>query len=478
MEKKISRRSVLNSVLAGSAYMMLGPAFFSGCGGDYDVSRRRKVLDAITKADSTADLPNIIIILTDDLGYGDLECYGSEAIKTPNINKMADEGMLMTQFYASAPVCSPSRAGLLTGRYPIRTEINGALINDKKPVGLGSRLMGYTRYPGIPEDEVLLPEMLKRRGYNTALVGKWHLGNRKPCMPNDRGFDYFYGPRWSNDIKPFEIFENRKIVDAAPVKQETLTGRYTEKAIDFIKANRDTPFFIQLSHTFPHIPLYASEKFRGKSDGGLYGDTIEELDWSTGKVLDTLKELGIDGNTLVIFTSDNGPWWQGSPGNTRGRKRFVFEGGFRVPMIARWPGVIPAGRKSDVMSMNFDLFSTVLSLAGVDLPSDRIIDGKNIMPVLKGSKESPHDTLYFYWRENLWAVRHKKWKYHRHHQVEDINTYPWPTITEKGPYMYNLQTDPHESYSMIETHPRVAKKLSNMMQEMDRAVEKNTRGWL
>jgi len=478
MDKKISRRTVLNSVLAGSAYMMLGPAFFPGCGGDYDVSRRRKVLDAITKTDTTADLPNIIIILTDDLGYGDLECYGSEAIKTPNINKMAAEGILMTQFYASAPVCSPSRAGLLTGRYPIRTEINGALINDKKPVGLGSRLMGYTRYPGIPEDEVLLPEMLKRRGYNTALVGKWHLGNRKPCMPNDRGFDYFYGPRWSNDIKPFEIFENRKIVDAAPVKQETLTRRYTEKAIDFIKTNRDTPFFLQLSHTFPHIPLYASEKFKGKSDGGLYGDTIEELDWSTGRVLDTLKELGIERNTLVIFTSDNGPWWQGSPGNTRGRKRFVFEGGFRVPMIARWPGVIPAGKRSDAMSMNFDLFSTVLSLAGVDLPSDRIIDGKNIMPVLKGSKESPHDTLYFYWRENLWAVRHKKWKYHRHHQVEDINTYPWPTITEKGPYMYNLQTDPHESYSMIEKHPRVAKKLSNMMDEMDMAVKNNTRGWL
>lgn len=464
--------------MAGSTAMMVETAGFSGCTSGYDISRRNRVLDTIEAASSDEKLPNVIIILTDDLGYGDLGCYGSEAIRTPAIDRMAEEGMRMTQFYASAPVCSPSRAGLLTGRYPVRTKITDALINDRTVIGLGSRILGYTEYPGIPGDEVLLPEMLKRRGYATALVGKWHLGNREPCMPNDRGFDYFYGPRWSNDLPPFDIFENKEVVEPAPARQDTLTRRYTNRAIDFIRSHINDPFFLLLSHTFPHIPLHTSEKFRGKSQAGLYGDTIEELDWSTGMILDALKQQGLDENTLVVFTSDNGPWWQGSPGNTRGRKRFVFEGGFRVPMIARWPGIISEGQTSDAMVMNFDLFTTVLQMAGVNAPLDRIIDGKDIMPVLKNDVESPHDTLFFYWRDNLWAVRQRNWKYHRHHQVEDINTYPWPTVTKKGPFLYNLKTDPDESYSMIETYPQVADTLAALMDRMDREVGINLRGWL
>ncbi len=479
--KNMSRRTFIRNACVTAASLSAFPlglstAGCSGPGGE-SILRKREILASITAAENKTELPNIIIILADDLGYGDLSCYGSEAVRTPNIDRMAREGIRFTSAYSSGPICSPSRAGLLTGRYPVRSGMNDALINDRKFLGFGHRVLGYTEYPGIPQDEILLPELLGKRGYATGIIGKWHLGNREPYLPNDFGFDYFYGPVWSNDIKPFAIYQNREVAVRAPADQTKLTGAYTEEAVRFMRKNRDRPFLLYLAHTFPHIPLHASEKFRDTSKGGRYGDTVEELDWSTGVILDELKKLGIDQNTLVIFTSDNGPWYQGSPGGMRGRKRFVFEGGFRVPMIARCPGRIPAGRVSDEMTMNFDIFATACRLAGVTPPKDRIIDGKDILPLLKGNGKSPHDTLYFYWRDNLWAIRDGKWKYHRRHEVEDVNVNPWPSNTSKGPYLFNLGSDPDESYSMIEKYHGVAKKLSAMMDRMDKQVGRNQRGW-
>ncbi len=478
--KKITRRGIVKAALYGGAGLVVGGLGYhlinAFTGKDYDHSRREKVLESIAESDNPEELPNIVIILTDDLGYGDLSCYGSSAVSTPNLDKMASSGVRMTSFYASAPVCTPSRAGLLTGRYPIRSHMNDALLTTWSLMGIGHRLLGYCDY-GIPEDEILLSEMLKRRGYKTALIGKWHLGDYAPHLPNDRGFDFFYGAQRSNDIKPFAIYRNREIEVPAPADQEVLTTHYTKEAIDFIDQNRKNPFFLYFAHTFPHIPLHASDRFRGKSKGGLYGDTVEEIDWSVGELLKALKRFGLDRKTVVFFTSDNGPWYQGSPGGIRGRKRFVFEGGFRVPMIARWPGVIPGGTFSDEMSMNFDLFATSLQLAGVEVPSDRIIDGRNILPLLQGKAPSPHETLYFYWRKKLWAVRHRNWKYHRRHEVGDINPYPWPHNERRGPYLFNLETDPNESYSMTDTYPEVARQLATMMDEWESAVKRNIRGW-
>lgn len=486
MAEKISRRDVIKrSVRAGLVIAMASvsatPFILSlgGCSSSTEdaLKNKNRILQSIEKAKDLSSFPNFIIILTDDMGYGDLSCQGSHAIRTPHLDQLAREGVRMTDFYASSPVCSPSRAGLLTGRYPVRTGVNDALINDRNIIGLGSRILGNTVYPGIPREEILIPEMLQRRGYATGMVGKWHLGNREPYLPVDFGFESFYGPLWSNDIEPFNIYRDRDIIEKAPADQKKLTGNYTNEAVRFIRENHNRPFFLYLAHTFPHIPLNVSDRFRDKSKAGLYGDTVEELDWSTGVIMDELKKLGIDKNTLVIFTSDNGPWYQGSAGGFRGRKRFVFEGGFRVPMIARWPGEIPAGTINSEMCMNFDLFATLCGIAGIEMPSDRIIDGRNILPVLQGKTTSPHETLYFYWRDNLWAVRHKNFKYHRRHEVEDINVWPWPSNTSQGPYLFNLSTDPDESYCLRNKHPEMEKKLSNMMNRQDMAVKGNKRGW-
>jgi uncharacterized sulfatase len=246
------------------------------------------------------------------------------------------------------------------------------------------------------------------------------------------------------------------------VDQTTLTQRYTKEAISFIENNRDNPFLLYLPHTFPHIPLHASPKFKGRSRGGLYGDTVEEIDWSTGEILSTLERLGLSDNTFVFFTSDNGPWYQGDTGGHRGRKNEAFEGGMRVPGIARWPGVLPAGEVSDQPAMNIDLFATALALAGAPLPSDRTIDGKGLMPMLKGA-DSPHNALFFYWLDQLWAVRSGPWKYHRPHRFWASSFF----FVKKGPMLFNVEDDPRESYNLIDLYPDMAREMEGIMREWE-----------
>jgi len=418
-------------------------------------------------------LPNIIIILADDLGSGDLD---SPAIDLPNLKRMASEGMQLTNFYATASVCSPSRAGLLTGRYPVRTLITNPLLSTYDAMNVVMDVLGRYSYNvrGIPVDEVLLPEALNRSGYHTGLVGKWHLGDSPGYIPNDRGFDSFYGALWSNDDQPYAIYRDRQVVVPAPADQNVLTREFTLAAQDFIKSNKDQPFFLYLAHAMPHEPIHASDKYRGSSDAGLYGDAVQELDWGIGQVLDTLNKLELTDKTLVIFSSDNGPWWQGNPGYARGRKLLCFEGGFRVPFIARWPGVIPAATISSEMSINFDIFVTCLQLAGIPLPTDRVIDGKDILPVLKGEAPSPHDTLFYYDTRTLVAVRYQHWKYHRRFRTDNAGFWP----LRQGPFLFDLASDPNESYSLVEAQPERAEQLAAILDVFEAEMEGNLRGWL
>jgi arylsulfatase A len=474
--KKVSRRNFLKAAAVGAGALTTGGILrqvHNQLGRDFQPARTAQYLDSILPMVAGESYPNMIIILCDDLGWGDL---ASPAIDVPNLQRMAREGTTLSGFYACASVCSPSRAGLLTGRYPVRTLIPTPLLSTHNPLNVVLDILGRYSYNvrGIPKDEVLLSEALQRRGYRTGLVGKWHLGGSTGYIPNDCGFDTFYGALWSNDDPPYAIYRNRQVEIPAPADQDNLTHNFTVEALKFIQSSRDRPFFLYLAHAMPHYPVHASTAFQKKSAAGLYGDAVQEIDWGVGQILDCLKQLGLDEQTLVIFSSDNGPWMQGNPGNLRGRKLLWFEGGFRVPFIARWPGIIPAGTASSAMSINFDLFNTCMKLAGVALPGDRIIDGRDLLPVLKGETASIHEAFYYFDVRTPVAVRSQQWKYVTRH-ISDISSY-WPT--KQGPFLFNLDADPNESYSMIESRPETADKLAAMLENFILNMDANLRGWL
>jgi arylsulfatase A len=477
---KTSRRQFLkHAALAGGALALGGTglrAVTNYAGRDYDMARTAALLAAVGPPAPGRRLPNIVIILTDDLGYGDLGCYNNIVIATPNIDGLAEQGTKITHFYASAPLCSPSRAGLFSGRYPVRTHVTLPLYPAGSVMDTAFRASGQRPYGvrGIAPDEALLPRLLQRRGYRTGLVGKWHLGDHSPHLPNENGFDTFFGAYYSNSSEPYAIYRDDIVALPAPVDQNTLTQVLTKEACDFITASAGEPFFLAYAQPFPHVPLHASPAFRGSSAAGLYGDVIQEIDWSVGQVLDTLDAVGQGGNTLVIFTSDNGPWWEGNPGFTRGRKNLPFEGGFRVPFIARWPGVVPEGRRVEGMSMNFDIFATCLSAAGIPQPTDRIIDGRNMLPLLRGETGKLHDTLYYYKGNRLIGVRHGSYKYMRRHMTDNGGY----ASLQHGPFLFNLATDPNESYSLIESEPEIAARLIDLLDSMDAEMRRNLRGWL
>jgi len=446
--------------------------------------------------------PNIVLINTDDLGYGDLSCYGSQAIETPNIDRLAREGVRFTDFHSCDAVCTPSRAGLLTGRYPIRMSLDTPLQPGNEPlkrralVRLGY-LLGRVGLidlaargggQGLHGSEVTLAEALKGGGYRTGMVGKWHLGDyaQDPRYnPLRHGFDFQFGVPYSNDMRPFPLFRNEEMLEPDIPDQAVLTGLYTDEAIRFMKSAGDEPFFLYFAHTFPHRPLSASEEFVGSSAGGLYGDVVQEVDWSVGRVLDALEEGGLAGNTIVIFTSDNGPWYQGSPGPFRGRKGQAFEGGHRVPFIARAPGIVRPGTVCSAPSINLDLFPTCLAAAGMALPTDRMIDGLDILPLLTGeSSQSPHEYLYLYHQGELEGIRSGDWKYFR-----STSHYTWPMPNNKKlgfmanhttgplPLLHNLSTDPGEAYNLAERFPEVVNRLDAAMTAWEGATDSNPLGF-
>jgi len=475
----LSRRNFLKgaAILTGTLAVggIAARSLRNQAGRDFDPARTERLLEALQRIKDPSSLPNIVIIIADDLGYGDLGAYGGCIIETPHIDQMAADGVRLANFYACAPVCTPSRAAMLTGRYPIRSHMTLPLYPKNHYMEYLLKLVDRYQYDvtGIPKDETLLPEILQRGGYRTGLVGKWHLGDQPGHLPNDNGFDDFYGVLYSNDVEKFAIWRNEIQETPPPVEQNTLTRNYTQEAQLFIRDNRDRPFFLLLSHTAVHEPLFAGQAFMGSSEGGLYGDAVEELDWSVGQIIRTLSDLGLDQNTLVIFTSDNGPWWQGDPGHFRGRKNNISEGGLRVPFIAHWPSQLPAGAVSDALSVNFDIFPLCLAAAQMPLPNDRTIDGRNMLPVLRGQPPNLHDRFFYYDGPILVAVRFKNWKYQRRH-MSDNGGYP---LFSHGPFLFDLDRDPHESYDLIQSHPDIAQELVQMLDHWEKDIQANVRGW-
>lgn len=433
------------------------------------------------------DNPNIILIFMDDMGYGDLSSYGGKGYSTPNIDQLAAQGMRFTNFYAAQAICSASRAGILTGCYPNRIGIPGAIFPDSK-VGLNSA-------------EETLPEVLKKKGYATSMVGKWHLGEAKEFLPLQHGFDKFFGLPYSNDMwsVPYgggsitkdtswkktmpllPLIEGNKTIDHIEnmIQMDELTTRYTEKAVDFIKEHRKDPFFLYFAHSMPHVPLAVSDKFKGKSEQGLYGDVMMEIDWSVGQIMKVLEKNKLTDNTLIIFTSDNGPWLNfgnhaGSAGGLREGKQTSFEGGQRVPSIMRWPSIIPAGFISNQLSCTIDLLPTFAAITKIPL-ADRKIDGVNILSVLQGNKEAnPRNQLYYYYNDNaLEGVREGDWKLilpHKYRSYEGVQPANDGYMGKKrnaeiGLSLYDLRRDPGERYDVKEQNPEIVKSLLKLAEE-------------
>jgi len=462
---------------------------------------------ALIKAPSSASTgsipslrPNIILINSDDLGYGDLGTYGSRAIKTPNLDRLAEEGIKFTDFYASNALCTPSRTGLLTGRYPQRVGMHWVLWMEDLPfvarmlrklgpiirkVG-GADIGAPSEIKGLPEDEITIAEILKQGGYQTGAVGKWHQGDFRylpQYHPNNHGFDYFYGMPWDHEEFPCPLYENKVMLIEEWQDRSDIHQVLADAASYFVKnaAQNNAPFFLYFAPPDPHIPLHPSPEFRGSSDAGDYGDVVQELDANVGQLLKTLDASGLTDSTLVIFTSDNGPWFHGSTGGMRGRKGQSYEGGFRVPLIARWPGKIPPGSISDQPAINLDFLPTLAAVAGLEIPKDRIIDGRDISGLMTGDeKESPHDVLYFYHHAELEGIRTGKWKFYK-----EISTYTYPVPVDKWhfggilrqPWLYNLEVDPTESYPMNKHYPELVESFIQRMAQWQKQMEADPKGF-
>ncbi|WP_075601853.1 sulfatase family protein [Saccharicrinis aurantiacus] len=451
----------------------------------------------------SAQTQNFIIIFTDDQGYEDLGCFGSNKVKTPNIDNMAKEGLKLTSFYVASSVCSPSRAALLTGRMPKRVGVPGVLFPRKNEKGLSP-------------DEITIAELLKEKDYATALVGKWHLGHKKKYLPLNQGFDSYFGIPYSNnmsvaaniDISPDIVFtENynleameadRALVDIKqsaeqkahlknkpplmrgneiieyPCNQGTLTERYTNEAISFITENKDQPFFLYFAHSFPHVPIYAGEKFKDSSGTSPFYDAVQEIDWSVGEVLNTLKKLGLDENTIVVFTSDNGPNSHGSAKPLKGRKFDTYEGGQRVPAVVWAPSKIKSGIVSDEIVSSLDLLPTFAHYAKIPLPKDRTYDGYNISKFIEGkSKKSPRQEMYFYGSNStkVDGIRMGDWKY----VINGYRKTSWRKLSEEDlkPKLFNLKNDISESKNVISQHPEKAEELIKQMNQFDADIDKD-----
>lgn len=408
---------------------------------------------------AAAEKPNVIIVLLDDSGYGDFGCYGHKLHRTPNIDQMAREGIRLTSFYVSSGVCTPSRSSLLTGCYSRRISMH---VNaDPKPLNSdGRQVLFPVSHKGLNPGEITIAELLKPIGYATACIGKWHLGDQLPFLPTRQGFDYYFGIPYSNDMNkpncPLPLMEQEKVIEA-PVNQDSLTLRYTGKALEFIRRHKKSPFFLYLAHNMVHNPLAASPDFRGKSKSGIYGDAIEEVDWSMGEIFQTLKKEGIDKHTLVIITSDNGAQLKfgGSNVPLRGEKGTTFEGGMRVSCIMRWPGKISAGQVNQEIITTMDFLPTISHYCGAKVPTDRIIDGHNVAAILEKKEiRSQTEAFYYYQKQQLQAIRSGKWKYHLPLNERIIG--PGSAKTEVSEaQLYDLEQDISESKNVVSDHPEI-----------------------
>jgi arylsulfatase A len=455
MKDRVTRRDFVR-------WLGLGAAGFA-------VSGRRH----LGAAEKPVRKPNFVIVFCDDLGYADLGCYGHPTIRTPNLDRMAAEGLKWTDFYVGASVCTPSRAALLTGRLPVRS----GMCSDVR------RVLFPNSAGGLPQGEITLAEALKPQGYATGCIGKWHLGHLPQYLPTNNGFDSYFGVPYSNDMDRVAgegrqaffapkveywnvpLMRNERIVER-PADQNTLTKRYTEEAVRFIEQNKDQPFFLYLAHTMVHVPLFVSDDFRNTSPRGLYGDAVEEIDWSVGQVLGALRREGLAENTFVVFTSDNGPWLEfdqhgGSAGLLREGKGCTYEGGMREPCLMWWPGTIRPAVVHD-LGTTMDLLPTILKLAGAEVPTDRVLDGYDLRPVLSGTGHSPRDTVFYYRGVQLYAVRKGPYKAHFITRSAYGRDQPVP---HDPPLLYHLGHDPSEKYDIAQAHPDV---IAEIRKEVER----------
>ena len=424
-------------------------------------------------------LPNVVIVFIDDMGYADIGPFGAKGYQTPNLDRMAEEGRVFTDFYVTQAVCSSSRAGLMTGCYNVRVGILGAL--------------NHRASHGINSGEMTLAEVVKQKGYAAGCYGKWHLGHHPKFLPTNHGFDEYLGLPYSNDMWPYHptggknypplpLVDGTRVVDPEVTgkDQEQLTTRYTERAVRFIEKNKDRPFLVYLPHSMVHVPLYVSDKFRGKSERGLFGDVVMEIDWSVGRILETLRKHKLEKQTIVIFTSDNGPWLSygdhaGSTGPLREGKGTMFDGGCREPTVMWWPGTIPAGTVCRTPAMTIDLLPTIAHLIGAKLP-EHTIDGKNIWPLIAGEPgaKSPHEAYFFYYGSQLQAVRMGQWKLHFPHKYRTLAGKPGGTGGTPVPYqqaeiglaLFDLEDDVGETADVAGQHPEVVAKVKELAERM------------
>lgn len=460
------------------AYRYLG---FSQVDNPAHTAAKRDYLSRIeTMAPSLENAPNILFILYDDMGYGDIGAGAriSTTIDTPNIDALAANGVVLTDFHSPSPVCTPSRAGYLTGRLAPRAGLpNVVFPSGSLKEFLGSIMMNPGTNLRLPEEEITLADLLHATGYRTGMIGKWHLGDVSPSLPNDMGFDSFFGSLYSNDMEPFAIYRNKDIEIPSPADQEQLTQWYTEEAISFIQSSRG-PFFLYFAHNFPHDPLHVREQRAGRSDGGLYGDVLEEIDEGIGRIVDALRRSGQLENTLIIVTSDNGPWYLGNAGDQRGRKGNTFEGGMRVPFIAHWPAAIAGGRTESAMAMGIDLLPTLLDVLELPAPGDRKIDGRSMLPILVDGGPSAHEFLYYIDGETLFAVREQRFKYRAPAGVfYATDQMPFGFAVPQKDWLFDLDLDPRESYDTSSRHPEMVSRLSKEFERMRNEMANDPRGW-
>ena len=398
--------------------------------------------------------PNIVYIFADDLGYGDLSCYGAKDINTPNIDQIAKKGIKFTEFYSASSVCSPSRAALLTGRYPQRMGINTVFFSES--------------FTGIPDTEITIPEILKEKGYATGIVGKWHLGHHSKYLPLQHGFDEYFGIPYSNDMESV-VYMRGNEVESYKVKQQYITKTYTKEAQKFITKNKDNSFFLYIAHSMPHVPLYASEEFIGTSKRGLYGDVVQELDWSVGQILKSLREHGILENTLIVFSSDNGPWLAmkedgGSAGDLREGKTFTFDGGMKVPTVAMWKNRIPQGIINTEVASQMDWFPTIANITGSSIPKGLVIDGLDISKVLTDKGNRKNSDLLFLDGKQLQGYRSGQWKVKLPYKGFRGNKWK-QFVKAHDTLLFNLNTDPGEKNDLFEKYPEKAKEILKEMIE-------------
>ena len=414
------------------------------------------LLPALPPALAAERKPNIIVVFCDDLGYADIGPFGSKAHDTPVLDRMAREGMKLTDFYSTCPVCTPSRSSLLTGCYPRRVNMH---VDEKNLC-----VLFPAARKGLNPDEITIAEVLKEQGYSTMCIGKWHLGDHPDFMPTNHGFDQYFGIPYSNDMNrkqvPLPLVRNLKVIADSVQRDTTITAQYTTEAVRFIRANGKKPFFLYLPHTAVHLPLVPGKKFAGTSRGGAYGDWVQEIDWSMGELFKALREQGVDEHTLVLFTSDNGSARekQGSNLPLRGRKGRTDEGGMRVPCVVRWPGRIPAGSSCGAITSTLDLLPTFALLAGGKLPPNRVIDGKDIWPILSGrSRDHPREAFFYYQMDQLQAVRSGDWKLFVAMETKKRN---WGKPEgKKALALFNLASDIHEDRNVAAENPEVVQRL-------------------